>query len=263
MSETKTFEELFLSQSVEENLKINHLKILVINNINSNNLYLFKLKEWQINHNVYFDYLFFLGNFLSSSNKDKNSIKEIANDEAQTGGLLSYLENLCLKIVYIGGNNDIGTLFKKPYPHLTVKSTNIHNDFFKLADDLYVVGYGGDINEDYKYQLEDTFDSLHKYIEENDKIRNIQTILMNNSNYNENKLTNLIYEKVFKNEKNKIFLNLNGCTTEKQGTYKLFDINIFNPGSINEGNIAILDLERDINNNNNIWKVQKIEYLLI
>ena len=85
---------------------------------------------------------------------------------------------------------------------------------------------------------------------------------MNNSNYNENKLTNLIYEKVFKNEKNKIFLNLNGCTTEKQGTYKLFDINIFNPGSINEGNIAILDLERDINNNN-IWKVQKIEYLLI
>ncbi len=261
MSETKTFEELFLSQSVEENLKINHLKILVINNINSNNLYLFKLKEWQINHNIYFDYLFFLGNFLSFSDKDKSSIKEIANDEAQTGGLLSYLENLCLKIVYIGGNNDIGTLFKKPYPSLTVKSINIHNDFHKLAEDLYVIGYGGNINDDNKYELEDTFDSLHKYIEENDRIKNIQTILINNDYYNENKTIKLIYEKIIKNEKNKIFLNLNGCTEEKQGTYKLFDINIINPGSINDGNLAILDLERDIKNNS--WKTQKIEYLII
>ena len=261
MSETKTFEELFLSQSVEENLKINHLKILVINNINSNNLYLFKLKEWQINHNIYFDYLFFLGNFLSFSDKDKSSIKEIANDEAQTGGLLSYLENLCLKIVYIGGNNDIGTLFKKPYPSLTVKSLNIHNDFHKLAEDLYVIGYGGNINDDNKYELEDTFDSLHKYIEENDRIKNIHTILINNDYYNENKTIKLIYEKIIKNEKNKIFLNLNGCTEEKQGTYKLFDINIINPGSINDGNLAILDLERDIKNNS--WKTQKIEYLII
>ena len=65
MSETKSFEELFLSQSVEENLKIKHLKILVLNNINSNYLYLFKLKEWQIKSNIYFDYLFYLGNFLS------------------------------------------------------------------------------------------------------------------------------------------------------------------------------------------------------
>jgi len=261
MSETKTFEEIFLSQSVEENLKINHLKILVINNINSNNLYLFKLKEWQINHNIYFDYLFFLGNFLSFSDKDKSSIKEIANAEAQTGGLLSYLENLCLKIVYIGGNNDIGTLFKKPYPSLTVKSINIHNDFHKLAEDLYVIGYGGNINDDNKYELEDTFDSLHKYIEENDRIKNIQTILINNDYYNENKTIKLIYEKIIKNEKNKIFLNLNGCTEEKQGTYKLFDINIINPGSINDGNLAILDLERDIKNNS--WKTQKIEYLII
>ena len=261
MSETKTFEELFLSQSVEENLKINHLKILVINNINSNNLYLFKLKEWQINHNIYFDYLFFLGNFLSFSDKDKTSIKEIANDEAQTGGLLSYLENLCLKIIYIGGINDIGTLFKKPYPSLTVKSINIHNDFLKLADDLYVIGYGGNINDDNKYQLKETFDSLHKYIKENDRIKNIQTILINNDNYNGNPTTKLIYEKIIKKEKNKIFLNLNGCIEEKQGAYKLFDIDIVNPGSINNGNFVIVDLERDINNNS--WKVKNIENLLI
>ena len=63
MSETKTFEDLFLSQYEEDNLKVNHLKILLINNINSNHMYLIKLKEWQIKNQEYFDYIFFLGNF--------------------------------------------------------------------------------------------------------------------------------------------------------------------------------------------------------
>ena len=116
MSESRTFEELFLAQSPEENLKKKHLKILLLSNINSNNLYLYKLKEWQIEKNIYFDYLLYLGNFLSySEDKDKNNLKEIANDEAETGGLISNLENLCLNVIYIGGNNDCVTLFKKPY----------------------------------------------------------------------------------------------------------------------------------------------------
>ena len=63
MSETKTFEELFLSQSEEENLKVKQIKILIVNNINSNYMYLIKLKEWQIQHKEYFNYLFYLGNF--------------------------------------------------------------------------------------------------------------------------------------------------------------------------------------------------------
>ena len=260
MSETKSFEELFLSQIVEENIKVKHFKILVLSNINSNHLYLFKLKEWQNKQNIYFDYLFFLGNFLEYSDKDKNNIKEIANDEAQTGGLISYLENLCLNIVYIGGNNDTVTLFEKPFPSLTVKSINIHQSFFKLSDDLYVIGYGGDVNNDNILQLEEGFFSLNKYIEENDKNKNIQIILINNDNYYENKNKKMIYDKFFKNKPN-IFLNLNGNEEEKQGTYELFDTKIINPGSINQGNIGILDLERDINNN--FWKVKKIDYLLI
>ena len=261
MSETKSFEELFLAQSVKENLKIKKLKILILSNINSNNLYLFKLKEWQIKQNIYFDYLFFLGNFLSFSDKDKSSIKEIANDEAQTGGLLSYLENLCLNVIYIGGNNDTETLFKKPFPSLTVKSVNIHQSFYKLAEDLYLVGYGKNINGNNMYELEETFSSLHKYIKENDKIKNIQTILINNDNYHESKEAKLIYEIIFQNKENKIFLNLNGNSGENQRTYELFNTTIINPGSMIDGNIVILDLERDINNN--LWKVKNIEYLLI
>ena len=56
-------------------------------------------------------------------------------------------------------------------------------------------------------------------------------------------------------------MNLNGFNEEKQGVYKLFDLNIVNPGSINDGNLVILDLERDIKNNS--WKIQNIEYLII
>ena len=262
MSETKKFEELFLAQSAEENLKINHIKILIISNINSNNLYLFKLKEWQIKQNIYFDYLLFLGNFLSFSENDKNSIKEIANDEAQTGGLISYLENLCLNVIYIGGNNDAVTLFRKPFPSLTVKSKNIHQNFLKLAEDLYMIGFGGNINGNNMHQLEDTFEALKKYINDNDKIKNYQIILVNNDNYYENKDTKLIYEHLLKNKENNIFLNINGNPKEKQGTFKLYDTTIINPGSINEGNIGILDLDRDINTNNS-WKIKNIEYIII
>ena len=59
MSETKTFEELFLSYSKEENLKSKKLKILLINNINSNYRYFLKLKEWKIKSQEYFDYIFY------------------------------------------------------------------------------------------------------------------------------------------------------------------------------------------------------------
>ena len=262
MSETKSFEELFLSQSMEENLKIKHLKILLLSNINSNHLYLFKLKEWQNKQNIYFDYLFFLGNFLAYSDKDKNNLKEIADDEAQTGGLLSYLENLCLNIVYIGGSNDPVTLYKKPYPNLTVKSINIHQNFFKLTDDLYLIGDGFDLNDPNKiYHLEETFHNLNKYIEENDRIKKYKTILMNNDNYHENENKKFKYEKFFKGKENIILLNLNGNAEDKQGSYKIIDSLIINPGKISDGNIGILDLERDINNNS--WKVQNIEYIII
>ena len=170
------------------------------------------------------------------------------------------MENLCLNIVYIGGNNDSITLFKKPFPSLTVKSINIHKSFLKLADDLYVIGYGGNINNYNINQLEEIFFSLYNYINENDKIKDIQIILINNDNYYENKNIKSVYQNFFEKSKN-IFLNLNGNIEEKQGTYNLINTKIINPGSINEGQLGIIDLERD--NKDYSWKIQNIEYLLI
>ena len=63
MSETKKFEDLFLSSNFEETLSIKKLRILIISDINSNFMYLQKLKEWQLKNNIYFDYIFFAGKF--------------------------------------------------------------------------------------------------------------------------------------------------------------------------------------------------------
>ena len=267
MSETKSFEELFLSEYKEENLKVNHLKILLVNNINSNYMYLIKLKEWQIQHQEYFDYLFFSGNFLSySDNKNKNDLKEISNDEAEIGGLISFLENLSLNVIYVGGNNDTPTIFRTPYPTLTLRSKNLHNKYHKLAEDLYLIGYGQNIaknNDD--NTLENTFFSFQEYISENNK-KNFQTILLYNdtSNGNDNLVNNnnKIYEKVINNKKNNIFLNINGNINTEKGTKKINNTTIINPGSICEGKFGILNIERDINNNN-CWKIQKMNYLII
>ena len=268
MSETKTFEELFLSQSEEENLKVNHLKILIINNISSNYMYLIKLKEWQIEHQEYFDYIIYLGNFLSGSeNKNQEDMKQLSNDEAEIGGLLSYLENLCLNIIYIGGNNDSSSIFTQPYPSLTLRSLNLHNKFHKLANDLYIIGYGGNISLDkIDNELENTFSSLRQYIKENKNINNFHTIFINNyfphvQSNNINNMNEVIYKNIIKNKQNKVFLNLNGNINQKKGTEKDGNFTLINPGSISEGEFAIVNLERDIINN--LWKIQKIDYLII
>ena len=48
MSETKTFEEMFLSSNEEERLKVSKLRILIVGNIKSNFMFVEKLKEWQL-----------------------------------------------------------------------------------------------------------------------------------------------------------------------------------------------------------------------
>ena len=64
---------------------------------------------------------FIIGNLISYS-ENKNDIKELCNDEAEIGGLLSYLENLSLNSIYIFGDNDTPTIFKEPYPFFNIKA---------------------------------------------------------------------------------------------------------------------------------------------
>ena len=262
MSETKTFEELFMIKPKEEILKINNLKILVLSNINSNHMYLIKLKEWQMQNKEYFDYIIFLGNFLSyTDNKNKEDLLQISKDESQIGGLLSYLENICLKIIYIGGENDCITLFRKPYPNITLTSTNIHQQYYNLADDLYLLGYGGQINFFNQDNITELFFSFQKNIKNDNLIRPIQSIFMNNLGESSDFLnSDEKIMKIMKDKNNNILINLNGNMKMEDKIEKMNGIDFINPGSICEGEFGILLLNRA---QNNLWQINSFKRLRI
>ena len=145
MSETKTFEEMFLSSNEEERLKISKIRILIVGNIKSNFMFVEKLKEWQLQNLEYFDYIFFVGNFLNLKQGTQNNSEIIPKSEAEITGLITFLENINLNMYYIGGCTDPVSLFKPNAPVLTMKSTNLHKKYLKLSNDLYVFGMGGSI----------------------------------------------------------------------------------------------------------------------
>lgn len=146
MSETKTFEEIFLSESLDENLKTSELDILLVSDVHTNYIYLEKLKEWQIENQRSFNYIVCLGDILSL-NMPENETKEcISKGESEISGIISFLESICLNVIYIGGNHDPKTIFNMNWlPTLTIRSINLHGKHMKLANDLYLVGLGGAI----------------------------------------------------------------------------------------------------------------------
>jgi Icc-related predicted phosphoesterase len=144
MSENKTFHELFLSECKEQNLSVKELKILLVSDIHLNFDFLEKLKEWQLEKKL-FDYIFCTGDMLNLKYPEQEKNEVIAESEAQIGSIISYLENMSLNVIYIGGNHDPKSLFEAELPNLTIKSTNLHKKYHKLANDLYLVGLGGAI----------------------------------------------------------------------------------------------------------------------
>lgn len=304
MSETKTFEELFLSSNLSHNLSISNLKILLISDINSNYMYVEKLKEWQLENNQYFDYIFFCGNFLSF-NQEVNEQKNLPKAEADISGLITYIENIQLNVFYVPGYNDPKTLLKEESPTITVKSKNIHKKFVKLADDLYVIGVSGNVaklidnipdgyfyiqgniikkdnqseyslfafnDKKFNNDLKETIEAFKKEISENNSTPNIKFILLTNIGPSHSPTTFLINEKehnmcssgskrlqsdIAENSK-EILVNVHGGSPNNKGVSVIKDTMIVNPGELEKGNFAILEMERDPLINYS-WKIKKIE----
>jgi len=143
MSESKKFEELFLSECQSENLAISELNILLISDLHKNYSFLEMLKEWHTKQKKVFDYIFLTGDILTLNYPENNHTECIAKSEAEISSIISFLENMCLNVIYIGGNHDPKTLFSDPNQSLTIKSMNIHQKFHKICNDLYIFGLGG------------------------------------------------------------------------------------------------------------------------
>ncbi len=143
MSETKRFEELFLSDCYSENIKTNELKILLISDVHKNYSFLESLKEWHTKSKKNFNYIFLTGDILSLNYPENEQTEIIAKSESEISAIISFLENMCLNVIYLGGNHDPKTLFDDPNLSLTIKSLNIHKKHFKICNDLYIYGLGG------------------------------------------------------------------------------------------------------------------------
>ena len=128
-----------ITHSVDEDGK-EDLKFLLVSDIHDNvtslDLLLNEVKSKKYN------YIFYLGDMVKMTPGQQNS-SEHANIYEQR--MTQYLEKLeqIAEVLYIPGNNEPFTIYENNAPKLAKKSTNIHNNYIKIKDDLYIMGIGG------------------------------------------------------------------------------------------------------------------------
>ena len=90
------------------------------------------------------DYIFCLGDIMSTGKQEDQSVYDLKVDELKT--LLTTLELISPNLIYIPGNHDFINLFKvEDSPKLTENSINLHLREHLIKDDLLLVGIGGSI----------------------------------------------------------------------------------------------------------------------
>ena len=124
----------------QSSLDNNTLKFLLLSDIHDNetsiNLLINKIK-----YNKY-NYIFYLGDMVKMTPGQQNSSEHAKIYEQRMIQYLKKLEQIA-PVLYIPGNNEPYTIYEKNSPKLTNISENIHNNFKKIKNDLYVIGLGG------------------------------------------------------------------------------------------------------------------------
>jgi Icc-related predicted phosphoesterase len=130
---------------IYENKK--ELKILLITDIHNDYNFLEKIKKWKIENKRIFDYIFCTGDILSLENPENINNETVTKNIKDLSNIIKFLENICKNVIYIGGNSDFMKMFKgNELLKLTEKSVNLHKNYFKITDDLYIFGVGGSIH---------------------------------------------------------------------------------------------------------------------
>ncbi len=128
-----------ITHSVDEDGK-EDLKFLLVSDIHDNvtslDLLLNKVKSKKYN------YIFYLGDMVKMTPGQQNSSEHAHIYEQRMTQYLEKLEQIA-PVLYIPGNNEPYTIYEKNSPNLTKKSTNVHKNYIKIKDDLFVMGLGG------------------------------------------------------------------------------------------------------------------------
>jgi len=74
---------------------------------------------------------------------DMDSDSSIVKVTSQMSMVLSELENVCAKLVYVPGNHDSPKSVVEPLPSLSIHSCNAHGRQVRVLPDVAVVGLGG------------------------------------------------------------------------------------------------------------------------
>ena len=124
----------------ETGLNNKTLKFLILSDIHDNETSIDLLIN-KIKFNKY-NYIFYLGDMVKMTPGQQNSSEHAKIYEQRMTQYLKKLEQIA-PVLYIPGNNEPYTIYEKNSLKLTNISENIHNNFKKIKNDLYVIGLGG------------------------------------------------------------------------------------------------------------------------
>jgi Icc-related predicted phosphoesterase len=259
-----------------------------VSDIHSSFDHLANLKTWYTQNPEKFDYIFATGDFDSMKISPGDAVTETNTNYTELTRNLSGLEHFSTPILYIPGNHDPIGLFSQ-HPRLTPNSYSIQNKSLLIAENLQVVGMGGslpgyweqadkyEINLDaYPYRNETEYNTdLQNIIEKeiSKKAEQVQTVLLTHTGpylsstvliYRDKEERNLWLgskelEKVLKNPKWNILVNIHGHAHPGVGRANYAKLQIINPGSLVDGNFAIMHLKKNVLDKK--WKISKTEFM--
>lgn len=178
------------------------IQILLVTDIHDDYEYLKKLKKWQIENNIKVNYIFCTGDIVTTL--EQNNDKAINKGMIGLLNIINFLEQICSKVIYIGGNYDPIKIYEKN-DKIMSGSINLHKDYFKIQEDLYVLGIGGSVPAlQGEYNIDDPnfipfFENNNNIIFEgcpyNGNFENADKKYLEDLDYTLNKLKNDIKEK--------------------------------------------------------------------
>jgi len=121
-------------------LNENELKFLLVSDIHDNTTSIDILLEK--NKNKKYNYILFAGDMVKMTPGQQNSSEHAHEYEERMISYINKLEKIA-PILYIPGNNEPFTIYEHNSPKLSKTSVNVHNNYFKIKNDLYLIGLGG------------------------------------------------------------------------------------------------------------------------
>lgn len=285
MEATKKPSDLFVDKMVDTS----RFKIVFLSDYHMAKDKAEKLKLWYLKQETKDINLVIVGgDFDNVSGQSLSKTAENAESEARISAFLTFLEFFCCPIYYIPGNHEPATMYivdpENPRS-LTQFSHNVHLRIESLAAGLSIFGIGGccpaletnlvtgekkEIWEGYPYEkttdYAEDLSKLQTFVDECPDQLIFLThcgpqLISTNLSVSQDRLVNggseLVSNFWLKNRE-RFLMTLHGHVHAGQGMHRDLSSAVINPGSLGQGNFAILDIVR--NTTENVWGIRSVQF---